>query len=130
MVLRIFEPKRSEIMGEWRKLKNEQLHDLYISPNTIMVIKSRSWMQLVGHIAHMGEMRNTVLVGRLEGKKSLGIPRHRQEDNIKMNLAEIGWEGMDWIHLAQDKDQWWVHVNMVMNLWGPEKVGGGEFLIS
>jgi hypothetical protein len=69
----------------------------------------------------MGGMRNAydILVGKPEGKRPLGRPRHRWEDNIRMNLREIGWEGVDWIHLAQDRDQWWALVNMVMNLWVP-----------
>jgi hypothetical protein len=66
----------------------------------------------------MGEMRNAhkMLVGKPEGKRPLGKPRRRWEDNIRMDLSEIGWEGVDWIHLPQDTDQWWALVNTVMNL--------------
>jgi hypothetical protein len=69
----------------------------------------------------MGEKRNAcrILVGKLEGKRSLGRPRHRWEDNIKVDLREIGWGGMDWIDLAQDRDHWRALVKMVMNLWVP-----------
>jgi hypothetical protein len=69
----------------------------------------------------MGEKRNAyrIFVGKPEGKRPQGIPRHRWEDNIKINLREIGWNGMDWIDLAQDRDQWRVLVNTVMNLWVP-----------
>jgi len=66
----------------------------------------------------MGDMRNAyhILVGKRERKRQLGRPGHRLEDNIRMNLREIGWEGVDWIHLAQDRDKWWALVNTVMNL--------------
>jgi hypothetical protein len=60
-----------------------------------------------------------ILVGRPEGRQPLGRPRHRWEDDIKIDLQEVGWGGMDWIQLAQDKDCWWALVNMVMNLWVP-----------
>jgi hypothetical protein len=74
----------------------------------------------------MGEMRNaySILVGIPEGERPLRRPRHTREDNIRMDLGEVGWEGVDRVHLAQDRDQWWVLVNMVMNL-GFHK--GGEF---
>jgi hypothetical protein len=67
---------------------------------------------------YVGETRNAyrILVGKPEGKRPLGRPRHRWVDNIKMDLREIGWDGMDWIELAQDRDQWRALVNMVMNL--------------
>ena len=60
-----------------------------------------------------------VLVGKPEVKRPLGRPRHRCEDNIKMDLQDVGWRGMDWIDLAQDRDRWWALVNVVMNLWVP-----------
>jgi len=87
---RIFGPKRNEVIGEWRKLHNEELNDLYSSPNIIQVIKSRR-MKWVGHVAHMGERRGAcrVLVGKPEGKRLLGRPRYRWEDNIKMDLQEV-----------------------------------------
>jgi hypothetical protein len=69
----------------------------------------------------MGEKRNAykILAGKPEGKRPLGRPRHRWVDNIKMDLREIGWDGVDWIDLAQNRDQWRALVNMVMNLWVP-----------
>jgi hypothetical protein len=90
---------------------------MYSSPNIIRMIKSGR-MKCAGHVARMGEMRNAyrILEGKPEGKRLLGRPRHRWVDNIKMDLREIGWDGMDWIYLAQDKDQWRALVNTVMNL--------------
>jgi hypothetical protein len=75
-------------------------------------------MRWAGPVARMGETRNAyrILVGKPEGKRLLGIPRRRWVDNIKMDLGEIGWDGRDWIELAQDRDQWRAVVNMVMNL--------------
>jgi hypothetical protein len=115
---RIFGPKRDGVTGEWRKLHNEELHNLYSSPYIIRQIKSRR-MRWVGHVAHMGEGRNVyrVLVGKPEGKSPLERPRHRWEDGIKIDLREIGWGGVEWIHLAQDRDHWQALVNAVMNLW-------------
>ena len=86
-VLRIFGPKRDGVTGEWRKLHNEKLNDLYSSPNIVRVIKSRR-MRWAGHVARMEEGRGVqkVLVGKPEGKRPLGRPRHRWEDNIKMDL--------------------------------------------
>jgi hypothetical protein len=60
-----------------------------------------------------------ILVGRPEGRRPLGRPRRRWEDNIKMDLREVGWGGMNWIELAQDSDRWWALVNVVMNVWVP-----------
>jgi hypothetical protein len=89
------------VTGGWRKLHNEELHSLYSSPSIIRMIKSRK-MRWAGHVARMGEKRNAyrILVGKPEGKRPLGIPRRRWADNIKMDLREIEWEGMDWIDLA------------------------------
>ena len=91
---RVFGPKRDEVTGEWRKLHNEELNDLYCSPNIVQVIKSRR-MRWVGHVACMGEGKGVyrVLVGEPEGKRPLGRPRHRWEH--KMDLQEVGCGGMD-----------------------------------
>jgi hypothetical protein len=88
----IFGPKRDEVTGEWRKLHNGELHNLYLSPDIIRQIKSRR-MRWVGHVAFMGEGRNLyrVLVGKPERKRPLGRPRSRWEDGIKMDVREIGW---------------------------------------
>jgi hypothetical protein len=88
---RIFGPKRDEVTGEWRKLHNEELNNLYSSPDIIRQVKSRR-MRWVGHVARMGEERKVykVLVGKPEGKRPLGRPRRRWEDEIRMDLREIG----------------------------------------
>jgi hypothetical protein len=98
---RIFGPKRDEVMGEWRKLHNEELCDLYSSPSIIRIIKLRR-MRWVGHVARMGDKRNAyrLLVGKPEGKRPLGRPRRRWVDNIRIDLGEVGWVGVDWIGLA------------------------------
>jgi len=114
---RIFGPKTDEVTGEWRKLHNEELNDLYSSPNIVRVIKSRR-MKWTGHVARVGESTDAyrVLVGKLEGQTPLGRPRHRWEDNIKMDLQEVGCGGIDWIDLAQNRDRWRALVNAAMNL--------------
>ncbi|KAJ4431147.1 hypothetical protein ANN_19742 [Periplaneta americana] len=101
---KIFGAKRDEVTGEWRKLHNTELHALYSSPDIIRNIKSRR-LRWAGHVARMGESRNAyrVLVGRPEGKRPLGRPRRRWEDNIKMDLREVGYDDTDWINLAQDR---------------------------
>jgi hypothetical protein len=97
-VLRIYGPKMNEVTGGWRKLHNEELHDLYFSPSIIRIIKSRR-MRWAGHVARMGKREMP------EGKRPIGRPRRRWVDNIKMDLLEIGWGGVDWIGLAQDRDK-------------------------
>jgi hypothetical protein len=81
------------LTGGWRKLHNEELHNLYSSPSIIGIIKSRR-MRWAGHVARMGEKRNAyrILVGKPEGKRPLGIPERRWVDNIKMDLRKIGWD--------------------------------------
>jgi hypothetical protein len=89
---RIFGPKRDEVEGVWRKLHNEKLRNLYSSPSIMRMIR------------------------KPDGKRPLGSPRCRWVDNNKIDLREIGWDGMDWTDLAQDRDQWRALVNTVMNL--------------
>ncbi|KAJ4438735.1 hypothetical protein ANN_14686 [Periplaneta americana] len=114
---KIFGAKRDEVTGEWRKLHNTELHALYSSPDIIRNIKSRR-LRWAGHVARMGESRNAyrVLVGRPEVKRPLGRPRRRWEDNIKMDLREVGYDDRDWINLAQDRDHWRAYVRAAMNL--------------
>jgi hypothetical protein len=114
---RVFGPKRGEVIGEWRKLHIEELNDLYSLPNIVWVVKSRR-MRWTGHVARMGEERGVhrVFVGKPEGKRPLGRPRRVWEDNIKMNLQEVGGGRGDWMELVQDGDKWWALVSMVKNL--------------
>jgi hypothetical protein len=116
---KIFGPKREED-GSWRKLHNDELHDLCSSPYIVRVIKSRR-VRWAGHVARMGEGRGfyRVLVGSPEGKRPLGRPRRKWEDNIKMDLRDIGIDGANWIQLAHDRVQWRAFVNTVMNLGVP-----------
>jgi len=102
------------------KLHKEELNDLYSSPNIVRVIKSRR-IRWAGHVARMGKKKCVfrVLVGKPEGKRPVGRPRRRWEDNSKMDLQEMGCRDMDWIELAQDKDRWRALVNAVMNFWVP-----------
>jgi hypothetical protein len=113
---RVFGPKRDEVVGEWRKLHNEELNDLYSLPNIVRVVKSRR-MKWAGHVARMGEDRRVhrVLVGKPEVKRSLGRPRSRWEDNIKIDLQEVGGGREDWLELAQDGDRWRALVGTVRN---------------
>jgi hypothetical protein len=115
-VLRVFGPKRDEVTGEWIKLHNEELIDLYSLPNIVRVVKSRR-MRWAGHVAHMRQDRGVyrVLVGKPEGKRPIGRPRHRWEDNIKTDLQEVGGGHGDWTELAQDRDRWRALVGMVRN---------------
>jgi hypothetical protein len=113
---RIFGPKRDGVTGGWRKLHNEELHNLYSLPSIIRITNSRR-IRWAGHVARMGEKRNVYrLVGKPEGKRPLGKPRRRWIDNIKMDLLEIGLRVVDWIGLAQDRYSWRALVNSVMNL--------------
>jgi hypothetical protein len=126
---RIFGPKRDEVTGGWRKLHNEELHNLYSSPSPSRMIKSRR-MRWAENVAIARKKRNAyrILVGKPEGKRPLGRTRHMGVDNIEMYLREIRWGDMDWIDLAQDRDQWKALVNAVMNLRVP--YNAGKFLNS
>jgi len=106
---RVFGPKRDEVTGEWKKLHNEEL-------NIVWVVKSRR-MRWAGHVVRMGEDRGVhkVLVGKPEGKRPLGRPRRRWEDNIKMDLQEVGGGRGDWMELARDRDKWRAFVGTVRN---------------
>ena len=126
---RVFGPERDVVTGEWRKLHNEECSDLYALPNIVWVVKLRR-MRWVGHVAHVGEGRGVhrVLVGKPEGKRPLGRPRRRWEDNIKMDLQEVGEGCGDWMELAQDRDRWRALMSTVMNLRVPKNAG--NFLTS
>ena len=117
---RVFGPKRDEVTGECRKLHDEELNDLHSLPNIVRVVKSRR-MRWAG----MGEGRDVhrVLVGKPEGKRPLGRPRHIWEDNIKMDLQEVGGGCGDWMELAQDRDRWRALVSTVRNLRVPKMRG-------
>ena len=97
-------------------VRNEELSDLHSLPNIVRVVKSRR-MRWTGHVARMGEGRgvHTVLVGKPEGKRPLGKPRRRWENNIKMDLQKVGGGCGDWMELAQDRDRWRALLSMVMN---------------
>jgi len=114
---RIFRPRRDEVTGEWGRLHNEELSDLYSSPNIVRVIKSRR-MRWAGHVAPIGVERVAyrVLVGKPEGKRPLGRPRCRWVDNIRKDLQEVGCGYVNRIVLAQDRDRWRTLVSAVMNL--------------
>jgi hypothetical protein len=116
---RISGPKREED-GSWRKRHNDELYILYSSLNIVRVIKSRR-MRWAGHVTCIREGRDVcrILVGRPEGKRPLGKPRRSWDDNIKMDLREIGIDGANWTRLAQDRVQWRAFVNMVMTLMVP-----------
>ena len=118
--------KEDEVTGEWSKLHNEELSDLYSLPNIVRVVKSRR-MRWAGHVARMGKGRGVYrfLVGKPEWKRPLGRSRRRWENNIKMDLYKVGGGSGDWMELAQDRDRWWARVSTVMNF-GFQKCG--EFL--
>jgi hypothetical protein len=123
--------KRDRVTGELRKLHNEDLHKLYLSPDIIRQTKSRR-LRWAGHVACMGEERKVykILAGNPEGKRPLGRPRRRWEDGIRMDLREIGLGVVDWIRLAQDRDRWRAVVSAVMNLrvLAPRSYIAGQFL--
>jgi hypothetical protein len=114
---KIFGLKRDDVTGEWRKLHNEELRDLYSSPSIIRIIKSRR-MRWTGHVARLEQKRNAyrLFMGKPEGKRPLGRPRRRWVDNIRMDLGEVGRGDVDWIGLAKDRNRWRALVNSVLNL--------------
>jgi hypothetical protein len=89
---KIVGPRKEEVAGGWRRLHNEELHNLYASQNIIRVIKPRR-MRWAGHVAHMVETRNAdnILIGKSECKRPVGRPTHRLEDIIRMSLTDVGW---------------------------------------
>ena len=101
-------------------MENAELHALCSSPNIIRNLKSKR-LRWAGHVARMEQFRNAyrVLVGKPEGRRPLGRPRRRWEDNIKMDLREVGCDPRNWIAVAKDRDQWRAYVRVVMNLWVP-----------
>ena len=119
---RVSEPKRDEVTGEWRKLHNEELSDLYSLPNIVRVVKSRR-IRRAGHVTCMRQGRGVyrVLVGKPERKRPLERPRRRWEDNIKMDLQEVGGGCEDWMELDQDRDRWRAFLSTVINLRVPKK---------
>ena len=116
---RIFGPKRDE-NGEWRRLHNEELHSLYRSPNIVKMIKCKI-LKWTGHVARMEECRSVfkILIGKSTGKRPLGRPRRRWEDNIRMDLEEIGINAGNWVDSAQDRDYFRALVNAALNLQVP-----------
>jgi hypothetical protein len=116
MLRRIFGPKIYDVTGCSIKLLNEEIRDLYSSPSIIRMIKSRK-MRWAGHVARIWDKRNAyrLLVGKPEGNRPLGRSRHRWVDNIRLDLGEVGWGGVDWIGLAKDRNRWRSLVNSVMN---------------
>jgi len=117
---RILGPKRDE-NGEWRRVHNEELHNFYRSPNIVRLIKSRR-LRWAGHVARMEEGRSAfkILTSKPKGKRPLGRPRHRWEENIRMDLEEIGINVGNWVNSAQDRDYWRALVNVALNLWVPK----------
>jgi hypothetical protein len=118
--MRIFGPKRDEVTGEWRKLHNEELHDLFSSPSIIRILKSRR-MRWAGHVARMGERRNAhrLLVRMPEGRRPLGRPRRRWVGNIRVDLLQFGRGAVGCIGLAHDTDRLRALVNSELNLQVP-----------
>jgi len=111
LLRRIFWPKRDEVTWQWRKLHKEKLNYLYSSHNIVRVIIWRK-MRWAGNVACIGKRRGVrrVLVRKPEGKRTLGRPRRRRDDNIKVNHQEVGWRSMGWVDLAQDMERWRAHL--------------------
>jgi hypothetical protein len=117
---RVFGPKMDEVTGEWRKLHNEELSDLYSLPNIVRVVTSRR-IRWAGHVARMGQGRGVHRVP--EGRRPLARPRRRWKDNIKMDLQEVGGSFGDWMELAQDRDRWRALIGAVRNVPVPKMRG-------
>jgi hypothetical protein len=117
MLRRICEHKRDEVIGSWRKMHNEELHNLYFSPNIIKVTKSTR-LRRAGGVLQVGGIRNVfkISVGKPEGKRPLGRNRYRWKDNIKIDLMDIGWEDVDWIYVAHNNNWWFALVNRGINI--------------
>jgi hypothetical protein len=105
------------VTGEWRKLHNEELHDLYSSSSILRIMKSKR-MRWVGNVARIGDKKNAyrLVVGKPEEKRQLGRPRSNRVDNIRMDLAEVELGDVDWIGLAQDRNRWGALVNSVLTI--------------
>jgi len=114
---KIYVPKRDEMTGEWRRLHKEKLHGLYDSPDVVRIMKSRR-LRWADHVARMGEKRRlySILVGKPEGKRSLGRLRRRWEDNIRRHLREVGVCDENWLDLAQGRSRWRTFITAAMNL--------------
>jgi hypothetical protein len=114
---RIFISKMEELVGGWRRLQEEELHNLHASPNIIRVTNS----EVDGAYSMLGRDEKCIQYfgWKAQRKETIGRPKHRWEENIRMDLREVGWEGVDWFHLAQVRDQGQALLNMVMNLWVP-----------
>ena len=114
---KIYGPKRDEMTGEWRRLHNEELHGLYDSPDVVRIMKSRR-LRWAGHVARMGEKRRlySIVVGKPEGKRPLGRPRRRWEDNIRRDLREVGIRDENWLDVAQERILWRTFVTAAINL--------------
>jgi hypothetical protein len=114
---RIFGPKRDEVTGQWRKLHSEEFNEMYCSPSNVRVIKSRK-IRWVENVARMRDRQGVyrILVGKRDGERPLGRSRRRLEDNIELDLQEMGCGGINWIELAQDGDRWRALLNGVMNI--------------
>jgi hypothetical protein len=106
---------------KWQEVGEDCIMKSFITSMLHGILFKSRRVRWMGHVGHVGEMINAynILVGKPKGKRPLRRPRHRWEDNIRMDLREIGLEGVDWIHLAQDRNQWWALVNMVMSLQVP-----------
>jgi hypothetical protein len=124
LLRRISGSKRDGVTGDWRKLHNVELHNLYSSTSIIRMIKSRR-IRWARHVALLEKKRTAyrILVGKPEGKRLPRKPRRMWVDNIKLDLIQIILGSMEWTDLAQDRDQWRALVNTVMNLRVPQNAG-------